>query len=281
MRRTLVSFIFFAACMSFARAETLVERGGYLVNAVMACDLCHTPRGPSGLVMEKRFSGGPQTWDEPTFKVKGSNITPDPETGIGKWTDAQLKGALTDGIRPDGTPIAPIMPFAFYKVMPPRDLDAVVAYMRTIPAVRNEVPTPSYKAQMPTISIPGGDKPLTKSALRRPLKRGFYLTTIAHCMECHTHDANGLHDFKRNLGKGGYVFKGPWGSAVTPNITAHKTAGIGAWTDADIKRALTQGVRRDGTPFHPPMARANYFSRMTKRDLDDLTLYVRSLPPLQ
>src|SRR5579863_5281955 len=67
-------------------AETLLERGGYLVNAVMACDSCHTPRELGGaFVMEKRFSGGSQTWDERTFRVKGANITPDSDSGIGTW----------------------------------------------------------------------------------------------------------------------------------------------------------------------------------------------------
>jgi len=64
-------------------SQSLVERGSYLVNAVMACDGCHTPRGPGGFVMDKRFSGGSQTWDEKAYTVKGSNITPDRETGIG------------------------------------------------------------------------------------------------------------------------------------------------------------------------------------------------------
>jgi mono/diheme cytochrome c family protein len=109
-----------------------VKRGQYLVTAVMACDNCHTPRTPNGLDMTRRFSGGSLVWDEKTFKVKGSNITPDITTGIGAWSDADIKRALTDGIRPDETPLAPIMPFAFYKILTERDLDAIVAYMRTI-----------------------------------------------------------------------------------------------------------------------------------------------------
>ena len=69
-------------------AETAVERGSYLINAVMACDNCHTPRGPTGLDMTRRFSGGSLTWDEPSYRVKGPNITQDRESGIGAWTDA-------------------------------------------------------------------------------------------------------------------------------------------------------------------------------------------------
>ena len=102
---------FFAAC-SGAMAQTLVERGAYLVNAVMVCDGCHTPRDQNGLVMDKRFSGGYQVWDTPAYLVKGSNITPDRETGIGAWSDDEIKRVLTEGTHRRGRPIAPQMPFS-------------------------------------------------------------------------------------------------------------------------------------------------------------------------
>src|SRR5262245_21615612 len=89
---TRVAFIALAALASnLAFGQSLLDRGSYLVNAVMACDGCHTPRGPGGFIMEKRFSGGSQTWDEKAYTVKGSNITPDRETGIGAWSEADLK----------------------------------------------------------------------------------------------------------------------------------------------------------------------------------------------
>ena len=113
-----------------AAAQILVERGNYLVNAVMGCDGCHTPRPGGVFDMSKRFSGGSQVWDEQAFTVRGSNITPDPETGIGSWSDADIKRALTEGVRPSGVPLAPQMPFAFYKILTPRDLDAVAAYIK-------------------------------------------------------------------------------------------------------------------------------------------------------
>jgi hypothetical protein len=73
-------------------AKASLERGAYLVDAVMACDNCHTPRRPDGaLDMERRFSGGSEVWDTPAFRVEGSNITPDVETGIGSWSDEDLK----------------------------------------------------------------------------------------------------------------------------------------------------------------------------------------------
>ena len=138
-----------------AAAQSSLERGDYLVNAVMACDGCHTPRGPSGFVMEKRFSGGSQTWDDPAYTVKGSNITPDPDTGIGRWSESDIKISLTEGLRPYGMPLAPQMPFAFYKIMTARDLDSVVVYLRSIPAVKNSVQPPVYRAMAKVEVIPG------------------------------------------------------------------------------------------------------------------------------
>ena len=82
----------FIAAVGGANAETPLDRGSYLVNAVMACDGCHTPRGPSGFVMEQRFSGGSQTWDTPAYTVKGTNITPDRETGSARRASATSSG---------------------------------------------------------------------------------------------------------------------------------------------------------------------------------------------
>ncbi len=98
-------------------------------------------------------------------------------------------------------------------------------------------------------------------------------------MECHARKADGSHDLQGNLGVDGCVMKGPFGSAPVSKITAHKTAGIGAWTDEEIKRSLTAGVGRDGRPFKRPMARADLYSRMMPSDLDALIHYVRSLQP--
>jgi mono/diheme cytochrome c family protein len=269
------------ASIGGAAAQTLVERGSYLVNAVMVCDLCHTPRGKSGLIMEKRFSGGSQVWDTPAYTVRGTNITPDRETGIGAWSDAEIKRSLTEGTHRLGRSLSPQMPFPFYKILTPRDLDAVVAYLRTVAPVRNEVPPPVYKAAMHAELVPDAEKPIAEEALRDPVKLGFYLATIAHCMECHGRRPEGVQDYKNAWGKGGYVFKGPWGSAVTSNITSHPKSGIGAWTDAEIRRALTHGVSRDGRAFKPPMDRQDFFSRMTDADLDALIAWIRTIPPIE
>jgi mono/diheme cytochrome c family protein len=262
-----------------ATAETLLERGSYLVNAVMACDGCHTPRPGGVFDMSRRFSGGSQVWDEKAYTVRGSNITPDRETGIGTWSEADLKRALTEGVRPSGVHLAPQMPFAFYKIMTPHDLDAVVAYIRSVEPVRHQVPPPVYKAEAHAVLIPDAEKPIADDALRDPVKRGFYLATIAHCMECHSRKPDGTQDYVNWNGKGGAEFTGPFGKVHARNITSHPTAGIGAWTDAEIKRALTHGVARDGREFKPPMARHIYFAKMTPGDIDAIVAWVRTIPP--
>jgi mono/diheme cytochrome c family protein len=266
-----------ACLIGQAGAETPVERGDYLVNGILTCGNCHTPRGPGGVFDDaRRLSGGPQVFDEPAFTVRGSNITPHKETGIGSWSAAELKRTLQDGVRPNGVPLAPIMPSAYYKVFTPRDIDAVVAYLRSVPAIANAVPAPVYKTTAKGASPPGADKAMSEADLADPIRRGFYLVTIGHCMECHTPMADGRHDFPR-LGAGGQNFPGPWGVSTSRNITSHPAKGLGAWSDEDIKKAITQGISRDGSRLKPPMGYELY-ARLTADDLSAIVAYLRTVP---
>lgn len=261
-------------------AQTPIERGSYLVNSIMACGNCHTPKGPGGApINEKHFSGGSQMFNQPAFVVKGSNITPDRETGIGTWSDADIKRALTEGVRPNGVLLAPVMPYGFFKMLTPRDLDAVVAYLRSVAPVRNDVTPPVYKTAFTAERYPVALR-MTEGALQEPVKRGYYLATIGHCMACHTGRPGGVRDYKNALGKGGEEFRGPGGASVAANITAHPTSGIGPWSDADIKRAITQGISRDGHALKPPMPYA-WFARLTDEDLNALVSWLRTLPPIE
>lgn len=261
---------------SAACAQTQIERGAYLVNAVMACHSCHTPIGPNGPDLSRLLSGG-RTFDEPRFKVTGSNITPDKDTGIGNWSDAELKAFLRTGVRPNGVPVAPIMPSIFYTVLTARDLDALVAYLRSIPAVHRETPPPEYRARSPHEEAPYAGPQMTEADLANQVQHGRYLATIAHCLECHTPPGETGHDFAKSAGRGGTVFKGPFGESTSANITSHPTKGVGSWTDDEIKRALTQGISRDGHKLKPPMAYAAY-AHMTPQDQSALVAFLRTLP---
>ena len=268
--------IVFAATFGVPNAQSdLVKRGDYLVNGILTCGNCHTPKGPTGEIMDKAFSGG-LSWDEPPFKVTASNITQDNETGIGNYTDAELKQVLRKGIKRNGVPVAMIMPSGFYEIMTDRDLDAVIAYLRTIKPIKNTVPDPIYKTAQGHPIPPGGDKPFTEGMLSDKVKKGFYLATIAHCMECHTPMGPRGRDFASKLGIGGFEFPGPWGVSVSRNITSSKEKGIGGWTDEEIKRAITQGVSRDGSKLKPPMG-YHYYSTVSTDDLDAIVAYLRTV----
>ncbi len=273
-----IAVAFAALLVTTAQAETPVERGGYLVNTIMTCNNCHTPMGPNGPQFDKALSGGLR-FDEPPFDVTASNITPDPETGIGRWSDADIKKAMHEGVRPSGHHLAEVMPTGFYKILTPGDLDGIVAYLRSIRPVANKVRDPVYKMQIPHQIFPGAEQAMPEADLNDKVKRGFYLATIGHCMECHTPfgpPGTGV-DFQNSLGKGGREFKGPWGVSVSRNITSSKAHGLGDWSDADVKRAITHGVRKDGTKLKPPMG-FPYYAKMTDVDLDAVVAYLRTVP---
>lgn len=278
MLRIIVACVFaFAVTFVSARADTdLVKRGDYLVNGILTCGNCHTPKGPSGDIAEKAFSGG-LSWDEPPFKVTAPNITQDKETGIGDYTDAELKEVLRKGIKRNGVPVAMVMPSGFYEIMTDRDLDAVIAYLRTIKPIKNTVPDPVYRMPQGHPIPPGGDNTFTEAMLREKVNKGFYLVTIAHCMECHTPMGPHGREFATRLGAGGFEMPGPWGVSVSRNITSSKEKGIGAWTDDEIRRAMTQGVSRDGGKLKPPMG-YHYYATVAPDDLDAIVAYLRSVP---
>ena len=266
------------ATTAVAQAQIPVERGRYLVDTIMTCHNCHTPRGPNGPQFDKALSGGLR-FNEAPFDVTASNITPDPETGIGKWSDADIKTALRDGVRPNGTHLAEVMPTGFYKILTPGDLDGIVAYLCSLPPINNKVPDPVYKMQVPHQVFPDSEKPMPEADLNDSVKRGFYLVTIGHCLECHTPfgpPGTGI-DYQNSIGKGGREFKGPWGVSISRNITSSKEKGLGDWSDADIKRAITQDVRKDGTKLKPPMGFGHY-AKMIDGDVDAVVAYVRTLP---
>jgi mono/diheme cytochrome c family protein len=272
-----------------AMAEQRVERGSYLVNTIMACGNCHTPRDAGGkAIVDRAFSGNGLTLDTPAFVVTAPNITPDIETGIGSWSDAELKQTLVTGMRPDhghlaGAPLAAVMPANFYKALLPEDLDAIVAYLHTLKPIRNEVPEPVYKLPIRRDPYPDAEAGFTTAMFADPVKHGAYLVTIGHCMECHSAFSRGVSDFKTGLGRGGRTFpprdpNGPPSTAA--NITPDPGAGIGGWTDQEIARAITSGVARDGHMLKQPMA-YRYYAGLKQADLSDIIAYLRTVPPLQ
>ena len=109
-----------------AATELPFERGDYLINGIVACGNCHTPQGPDGPLPGMELAGG-LVIQEPEFTVVTPNITPDPATGIGRWSDEQIIAAIREGRRPDGSVIGPPMPVGLYRQMADRDAQALVA----------------------------------------------------------------------------------------------------------------------------------------------------------
>ena len=279
MRKGVLAAALWLAAIGAASAQTPspVERGRYLVETVVACGNCHTPKGPQGDLPNMALAGG-FTIEEAPFTAIAPNITPDPDTGIGKWTDDQLFLAIREGKRPDGSIIGPPMPFELYRGLADEDVRAMIAYLRTVKPIRNVVAKSTYRMKLPpSWGPPVGE---VKAPPRSDkVAYGAYLAgPLGHCMDCHTpHKPDHSLDMSK-AGAGGRPFTGPFGTSVSANITPHKDVGIADWSDAEIARAIRTGVSKDGRKLFPPMA-YGYYAGINNDDMAALIAYLRSLPP--
>ena len=267
-----------AASSAVSARDALLERGKVLMDGIVACGNCHFARDDKGQLLRDRGLSGGLLFNEPPFKAYASNITPDNATGIGKWTDAQLRKAIREGVRPDGSVIGPPMPIEFYRHLSDRDLSAIVAYLRAQPAVRNEVPKSVYNMPLPPSYGPPVKNVTAPPATGNPVRYGEYLANIGHCMECHTPRSDKGELLRDRLGAGGMVFEGPWGKSVSRNLTPHES-GLKGWTDAQIAKAVREGVDRNGHPYRPPMA-FKFYRNVSDADMAALIAYLRSLKPV-
>ena len=265
-----------AAAPALAQTGTPAERGKYLVEGISGCGNCHTPNGPNGKVANMAFAGGLME-DNKAFRAVAANITPDRETGIGAWTDAEIGRAIREGVSRDGRVMGPPMPFGLYRGMSDADLAAIIAYLRTVPAVRNAPGKSEYRIPLPPSYGPTVEK--VPGPARGPTAEyGAYLAgPLGHCVECHTPMGPRGRDWNK-LGQGGQPFEGPWGVAVARNITSSKEHGLGAWTDAEIERAVRTGVSKDGRKLFPPMGYA-YYATIDAQDMKALIAFLRTIPP--
>lgn len=150
----IISIAVLTQATTVVNADSEVERGRYVV-AVAGCGDCHTPGHFFGKPDAARLLGGSEVGFEiPELGVfYGPNLTADKETGLGAWTDAQVMAAIQSGTRPDGRILAPIMPWRAYASLSQSDAQAIVAYLRSLPAVRNKVPGPFGPTETPTSFI--------------------------------------------------------------------------------------------------------------------------------
>ena len=250
--------------------ETLIERGEYLVEGPAACGNCHTAPEPGA----PRYGG----WvidESPVFVARPPNISPG--SRVAGWSDAELSRAIREGIRPDGTLIGPPMPIELYRHLSDSDLAAIVAYVRTVPAVDTTTEPSEYSFPLPTSYGPpvGHVADIPREVT---VEYGEYLAgPVAHCMECHSM-TEGRPDMANNLGGGGEPFKGPWGISIAANLTSHPDA-LAQYSDKEVATMITTGVRPGGTPMNPPMG-YRYYANMTPEDVQAIILYLRTLPPI-
>jgi mono/diheme cytochrome c family protein len=279
---TALTLISCACVAQLAQAqESLLERGTYLAHSIVGCGNCHTPRNADGTPDDTKELAGTFLIEDPAFRAYAPNITQDKETGIGAWSDAEIIRAIRDGIRPDGTILGPPMPsYYFYRNMSDNDVKAIVAYLRTVKPVHNVVPRSEYHVPLPPAwGPPVADVP--DVAPDDPAYPEYLATTLGHCSDCHTPLVEGMHDFTRK-GLGGTVFSNPFDlgfTTVSRDITPSKQYGLGNWSDAEIKHAITSGIRPDGTKMAPLMG-FYYYRNLSDSDLNALVRWIRELPPL-
>lgn len=257
----------------FSFAETAVERGDYLVRGIAGCGNCHSPLGPDAA--GKELSGRLVEKNE-AFTAIAGNLT---SAGhISQWTDAELSRAIREGIRPDGSLIGPPMPFVMYRGLSDTDLNAIVAFLRTVSAVESDLPLSEYNILLP----PAYGPPIEIVAdIPRgvTVEYGAYLAgPVAHCMECHTPIGPKGPMLDSDLGRGGFEFHDPWGVSVASNLTNHPD-GLADYSDAEIATMIVEGKRPNGSGMTPPMP-YGFLANMSQDDLDAIILYLRSLPPL-
>jgi cytochrome c553 len=209
------------------------------------------------------------------------NITPDRETGIGRWSDAGIIRAIREGVRPDGSYLGPVMAFDMYRRISDGDMHAIVAYLRSMPPVRNMVPRTAWRTPRRTpYGPPAGHVPDPPRTDR--VTYGAYLAgPLAECVACHTpYGSDGRPDYAHRLGAGGTSFETPRGEAIAGNITPDRDTGLGDFTVTQIKSMIVSGVRPNYSRANPVMPHRR-FAGLAPEDLDAIVAYLRALKPVR
>ncbi|HTM10993.1 MAG TPA: cytochrome c [Verrucomicrobiae bacterium] len=257
----------------------LIERGQYIFSLAGGC-ACHTaPHGTPNV--------GARAFPLPMAKLYSTNLTSDKNTGLGNWSDRQLRDALTRGIRPDGAKLLPVMPYEAYSGMAEEDLGALIAYLRTLKALPQPTPVlqtwaPFYRAGS-TFVWSQFFSHFSHSPAQSPetgVERGRYLVeNVALCVDCHTpRNFMGVPERSRYLAG---AKTGPLGEV--PNITPDKETGIGAWSRNDIADLLLTGTKPDLDNVQGLMSEvveAGY-KRMKREDALAIADYLKSIPPIK
>ncbi|WP_209330586.1 c-type cytochrome [Lunatimonas salinarum] len=264
-----------------------IARGKYLAYHVLQCIDCHSQRdfsifsGPPRMGTEaqggERFD---QTMGFPGIFIS-PNITP---AGIGDWTDGELYRLITTGVRKNGDPIFPVMPFESYGKLDPDDIEAVIAYIRTLQPTATNHPesAPDFPFNLIMRTLPKKAMPEKKPLPEDQVAYGKYLVTASACNDCHTKSENGT--VTGELLAGGREFLLPGGVLTSSNITPHET-GIGAWNREMFINRFKSYQNHEDLPRVGPMDFQTImpwymYSGMTEDDLSAIYAYLRSINPV-
>lgn len=267
----------------FESSPARLARGKYLVDAVTGCFACHSPadfkkRGSPPL--EDKLGAG-VVWPDPQLPwLVSPNITPDKETGAGNWSDDALARAIREGIGHDGRALFPVMPYQNFRSMSDEDLASVIVYLRSIPAVRNELPktkTPfplnflNNNAPQPlTVPVSAPDQSTA-------VARGAYLTKMGSCTDCHTPQVQGKPRPGMDFA-GGMILDGPTGRVASANITPDES-GISYYDENLFIHSLREG--KVGARQLNPVMPWWFYSQMTDDDLKSVFAFLRTLKPVR
>lgn len=266
-----------------------IEHGAYLANHVAVCMDCHSRRdwsrfsgplaaGPLGI-------GGEYFGPEMGFpgKFYAANLTP---AHLGNWTDGEIFRAITTGVSKDGHALFPVMPYQHYAKMDQEDVLDIIAYIRTLPAAKSEIPPADADFPMNFIlnTIPDEAHLSRKPDVNDQIAYGAYLVNVASCGECHTPVNKGEPIAGKELA-GGREFLLPGGALYSANLTPDKMSGIGNWTEADFLNRFRTYADPDvmkpvaQTDFNTIMPWSMY-ANMEDRDLKAIYAYLHSLQPI-
>jgi hypothetical protein len=260
-----------------------LARGRYIAENVSGCMDCHSPHdwtqhdapitpGMEGAGEHMELAGTPGT-------IYAPNLTPDPETGSGNWTDDQIARAIREGIGHDGRTIFPVMPYGHFKSMSDEDLASVVVFLRSLPPVHNSLPQTQIifpvKYLMRSAPEPV-TQPVPQPDVSTPVARGAYLVNMAVCTGCHTPQKQGAPIRGMDFA-GGFILEGPWGRVASANIT-QDPSGIPYYDDQLFLQVLRTGYVR-ARKLSQVMPWAS-FRGMTDEDLLAIFAYLKTVPPV-
>lgn len=266
---------------SHAASAGNAERGAYILR-LAGCVTCHTaPKGGAHLA-------GGRELKTPFGSFFTPNITPDPETGIGNWSDEDFVRALRKGKSPSGKPYYPAFPYTSYTRMTQQDIIDLKAHLDSVASVRNPVPDHDLGFPFSVRAVMYVWRGLfldTEPFVPDPSQseiwnRGAYIVNgPGHCGECHT-PRNFMGAVKSSRPLSGNP-KGPDNESV-PNITGHSRLGIDEWSEDDLVTFLQSGFTPDGDFASGGMADEieDVTSKLTDADVAAIAVYLKSLPAI-